>query len=40
MGVDPPTRACFVREAGRVTRLEVSQDGALEYSVTRVSGAP
>lgn len=40
LGVDPPTRARFVRAAGRVTRLEVSQDGELEYSVTRLGGSP
>lgn len=39
VGVDSPTRARFVREGGRVTGLEVSLDGELEYRVARVGEA-
>ena len=39
VGVDSPTRARFVREGGRVTGLEVSLDGELEYRVVRVGEA-
>lgn len=36
VGVDPPTRARFLRDRGRVIGLEVSLDGELEYRVMRV----
>lgn len=39
VGVEPSTRARFLREAGRVTGLEVSLDGELEYRVTRIGDA-
>ncbi|MGK2963697.1 MAG: serine hydrolase domain-containing protein [Gemmatimonadaceae bacterium] len=39
VGVDPSTRARFLREAGRIVRLEVTLDGEPEYRVTRVGDA-
>jgi CubicO group peptidase (beta-lactamase class C family) len=39
MGVDPPTRARFLREGGRVIGLQVFLDEELEYEVTRVGDA-
>lgn len=38
VGVDSPTRARFLRESGRVTGLEVSLDGEIEFRVERVGG--
>ena len=39
VGVDPPTRAHFLRVDGRVTGLEVRLEGELEFRVTRVVDA-